>query len=195
MKQQTNKAKLAALAIATSVLAACGGGGDSAPASTTSVNGETPLAKYLGQYELCGGNQKVALTVTTTGNGILTLDAQTTYYDKNNCSGSVVASEVRTPSSTAQYQSTGNGNTSGVPGASINVLDMVLLTQQPGTIQLTGSGVNGKCIKYSTGSTCLTSLAISANTANGGLLLQGSTLYVLIETNGRYEVDSAFTKR
>ena len=195
MKQHTTTAKLATLAIATSVLAACGGGGDGSTTSSAPANSDTPLAKYIGQYELCDGNEKMSLAVTAANDGALTLNAQTTYFDKSNCSGSVVATEVRTPGSTARYQAAGNRNTSGVPGGNSNNLDMVLLTQQPGVIQLSGGGVNGKCIKYSTGNTCLDSLAIPASTANGGLLLQGATLYFLIEMNGRYEVDSAFAKR
>lgn len=111
MKQHSNKAKLAALAIATSFLAACGGGGDeTAPVASTA---SFPLSTVAGNIATAAKTYQLRITESVTSAG------KTTVY-----SGSGIYTITNTPATfegvTATkklYRSKGTVTTNGVSGA------------------------------------------------------------------------------
>jgi hypothetical protein len=184
------------------LLAACGGGGgDSSYAAEGSNN---PLAKYAGTYYVCEDNEKLKLTLTPEGSVNLNLLLATDIYSNENCTGKIIGSYRWTSPVAATY--TGQ-TTVTMPPISLlpfsDKVDEIKLSSSGLKAELTGTSVQGNCVKYSytttKGSvnreTCF-ELTLEPITSNGALYQTSDKKYLIqfVRENGIYEAETIASK-
>ena len=182
-------------------VAGCGGGGGS-DNSTPPPGAQGPLAKYVGTYSVCEGNERITLTVTANGGSQLSLTPRSDYYQTTGCTGAVVGVETLSSPLTASYVSTGAAQVTGWPAAAsvaTYTVDRLAITAPATTWSLTGSGVttiNGRpCVRYTNGQTCLDAVSNPALSTTGGLAFADSTLLLLNATAAGYARDTAYQRQ
>ena len=182
--------------LSTLVLAACGGGG-----SDSGGDSPSPLAKYVGTYAFCDGNEKVQLSISTIDSRSISLIQRSDYYMDRNCVGAVVGTETQSAPLTATYVSTGTSTVIGYPSASsvaTYVVDRLSINVPALTVSLTGTGVttiNGQsCVVYSNGRACIGGPPTPAQGVVGGLAFTDVALLLLTGTATGYERDVAFPR-
>jgi hypothetical protein len=200
--------------ITTFTLAACGGGGGgdstatgsgSTPTGSTQTN---PLAKYAGTYYACDGNSKVTLSFTVNGNDGLHwfLNEDTTAND--GCSGPVIGTYKWTAPVSMTYKAKISAT---MPPVTLlpysDVVDEILISVSNIKPTLSGSAVNGNCVKYSyattngsySGEKCY-SLAEPTIAFDGALYLTSDNKYLVqfvkenavLQAEGIYSRDPSF---
>jgi hypothetical protein len=195
--------KLVAILTITATLVACGGGGDggtpTAPpisgSSNNDVSTNNPFKKYEGNYYACDGNSKKTVTVSTKGSNQADLAYIEEIYQNQNCTGPIVGTYSLPQSITATYQ---NQTTAIFPRVTIlpdsGAVDGINLSTRGMTAQLTGSGVNGKCVNYANGNTCFDSLSVPASSTTAAIYLSGNYLVTFSSENGTLQSDGIFSK-
>lgn len=179
------------------LLAACGGGSESAG----SVDTSSVLSKYLGTYTFCDGHEKASLVITSADGRSLSMAARSDYYQTTGCAGAVVATEVSSTGLTATYVSTGSATVTGYPAAAsvatYNV-DRVSIFAPAATRSVTGSGVSIvaglPCVTYTGGRVCIDTSPRIAQTVTGGLVFVDAALVLLTATATGYDRDSAYQR-
>jgi len=202
IKGQTMKTgfKYTLAASALVLLAACGGGGNS---SATEEN-NNPLAKYAGTYYVCEDNEKLKITLTTAGSINLNLFFETDTYSNENCTGNIIGSYRWTSPVLATY----TGQTSvTMPPISLlpfsDKVDEITISTTGLKAELTGSSVDGNCVKYSYTTTkgivnrksCF-DLTLPPTTSKGALYQTNDKKYLVqfILENGIYESETLTSK-
>lgn len=196
-----NVTRAALTCIVGMLLTACGGGGGGDGGGTPPPATQGPLAKYVGTYTFCEGNERVTLTVTANGGTQLSLSQKSDYYQTSGCTGAVVGLETLSSPLTATYVSTGAAQVTGWPAANsvtTYTVDRLAITAPATTWSLTGSGVttiNGRpCVRYTGGQTCLESIANPALSTTGGLVFTDTALLLLEATATGYARDTAYPR-
>jgi hypothetical protein len=199
-----------AVALSTSFLAACGGGGDSAPADA-SVASVEPLTKYEGVWQdTCTGNQRETYTLVASNSGTtLSNTYRNEFFENAGCTGAVVATGTYSaPMVTMQYIET-------VPSASIKRLagttvtssiDRVTASSTAGYyLTYIGSGVTSSSVNagattarivYTNGSTDITHDAIPTSSVQAAVLLETgsfSTLVPIGSSTSTFQEEDRFT--
>ncbi len=168
-------------------LVACGGGG--------SGIANNPLQKYEGTYYVCDGRAKETVTVTASGSTSVSLSYVEDTYQNNNCSGSIIGTYKLPQAITATFDSP---VTASFPKVTIlpttATVDKVALSVPAMTAQLTGSGVSGRCITYTGGSSCYDTLVVPLFNGAGALYITGNYLVIFSNNNGVLTADSIHSK-
>ena len=173
------------------VFAGCGGGGD----SSGGASADNPLRKYEGTYYHCDDHDKVSVTVVAAGSNSVTLSYTEQIYQNANCTGSIVGTYTLPQAITASFQSQTTANLPPVTVLpSAGTVDKITVSAPNMTAQLTGTGVKGSCVYFSSGNTCFDSLDLPAQTTTGALHLSGNYLVVFTLSNGVLESDSIYSK-
>lgn len=187
-----NSLKYALAAISFALLTACGGGGGGGTGSTA----DNPLKKYEGTYYVCDRNEKSIFTFNAINSISLNMTTTTVVYSDTNCIGSVLGTyTIETPMVVAYEGQT----TATLPPITLvpyaDVVDKVSLNVSASKGVLTGTGVEGACVKYSyvdgnvttNGNSCF-ELVIDASKSYGALYLtlNGNYLVFLALENNVY---------
>ncbi|MDO8292119.1 MAG: hypothetical protein Q7T29_04550 [Gallionella sp.] len=197
--------KFLAVVLSSSILAACGGGGSDAPASspsgvspsTGSPTAVSPaidaLAKYEGVWrEDCNNHMRSTKTSTATSGTTFTVITKEEYFDNADCTGALVATGgFGQPDETVQYSAT-------LANASVKLLtgETVVSNVDPATSLLavapftfTGSQVTSTYfggttfarIEYADGGyVVIQRQAINGQTTHGALVLRNDELLALV---------------
>lgn len=192
------------------LIAGCGGGGSDAPANTAPAPVER-LASYIGSWSSDCANHEIdsSSIVRTPGTtDTINITNKTDYYTGVNCTGTILGTSTDSTTFTAKYVATVNSSvvlTAG--GAAVpTTLDQVTASRTQGVQTVSGPGVvhtvkNGQpqwCIDFGGGnSTCIMDIGTqpAQSGASGGLLLQGTNLFVLASSGSAYTVDQKLTRK
>ena len=194
--------KLTLVASAVALVAACGGGGGGGGSSIDTAN--NPLAKYAGVYYSCEDNDKTTITLSATGSNSLSIWLVINVYSADNCSGNVLATYKLNSPFVATYK---GQMTATMPPITLlpfsDKVDEVTNSASGVTAELTGSGVDGNCVKYSyktdrgsiDGESCF-DLSIDSSTTNGALYLTSNVQYIVLfsRENGVLTSDGIYSK-
>lgn len=203
MKLNLSLTTMGAALSAALALSGCGGGGDDGDSAATAAN---YFAAYAGTWTSdCADHAKDIATITSTGK-TLSIATTTNYYDAVDCTGAVVA----TGTSSAPLSGVSTGTQSAIvvlppaTTASTIVVENIAATYPQRTQTITGTGVYTTtnsagvaqvCVKYTNNlSTCIPSAAQTTASANAGVYVSGSNLYLLASVLGTYGVSEHFTK-
>jgi len=176
-------------------LSGCGGGGCGATtalgavASSACSNNEATntLKKYEGVYSTCVENVKVQIELAAQGSNSLNYLTKAFVYADANCTGDVLGTFAWDRPATINH--TGSA-TQTLPAVTIfptaDTVDTVTIQFKSLTASLTGSGVDGNCVKHNvlnsnisqSGEFCF-DLSLPDRTLNGALYLSADGQYLL----------------
>jgi hypothetical protein len=191
------KIKLALVISSVVLLSACGGGGGSAPAASALATDNNPLKKYQGTYYICDDDDhsKKILSITATGTNSMSMTYVENIYQNASCTGAIVGTYSMPLPVTATYQSQTTAN---FPAVTIlplsDIVDQLTISSPAMTAQLTGSGVAGSCVYYTSGNTCESNLVTPATTITGASYLRGDYFVTLSLSNGVLVADGILSK-
>lgn len=202
MKLNLSHATMGAALSAALALTGCGGGSDGSDTASSA----NYFAAYNGTWSSdCADHAKDVATITSIDK-TLTIATTTNYYDAADCTGAVVA----TGTSSAPLTGVSTGTASAVvvlppaTTASTIVVEKITATYPQRTQTITGTGVYTTtnsagiaqvCVKYTNNlSTCIPSGAQTTASAQAGVYVAGSDLYLLASVVGSYGVSEHFTK-
>lgn len=196
------------LLLASTLLAACGGGSSSPDTGTGTGTVIAPLSAYAGIWQApCDDHELDSVTLSAKADGTLEVVTKAEYFVASNCSGAPLATQ--TTSANASISFTGSADspiklTTG--GATTTVkLDKVNVAIPPYKTLLTGSAVQylveqGQakwCFSIgASSSTCILDTGTEpASARSGALYVNGNTLYLLSLANGTWVPDETYTRK
>ena len=204
---KTTLAVLATCIAASTMLAACGGGGsDSSGSATGTVT--APLSVYAGTWQVpCDDHELDSVTLSAKADGTLEVVTKAEYFATANCSGTALATQ--TTSANASITLTGSADTPvklSTSGASTTVkVDKVNVAIPSYKTLITGSAVQyltelGQakwCINFSASSrSCILDTGTEpASSTSGAMYISGNSLYLLNLENGIYVPDEVYTRK
>ena len=186
--------KTLTLAGIASALVACGGGGGSDETNAPTQD-SSPLSKYFGTYSVCDRDHTEAtVTFKDEGNEQFSFITTEVTYQNANCTGTVLGTYKWSAPGIATYESTGIATVRGGGLPSSLQIDKFRSSAPAMQNTLTGPGVVGNCVKYSTGRSVCYELNQPAKTLLGGLYKSGTQIYEMVLENGAYEVYGTYNQ-
>lgn len=195
----------AASIAASTMLAACGGGGSSGSDTGTVT---APLSVYAGTWQVpCDDHELDSVTLTAKADGTLEVVTKAEYFATSNCSGTALATQ--TTSANASITLTGSADSPiklATGGATTTVkVDKVNVAIPSYKTLITGSAVQyltelGQakwCINFSASSrSCILDTGTEpASATSGAMYINGNTLYLLSLANGTWVPDETYTRK